>query len=1007
MLLNRCRAIARLLAVALLCMLFANGAQALDSSYRLADFHHDIWTGKNGAPADVSVVTQSTDGWIWLGTYHGLYRFDGRRFEKYAPQTGEKLLSQGISALWADDNGELWIGYLSGGMSILRDGVLRHIAPQRLDTPVTATYNMARDLDGGMWVATNSGLLHYVDGAWRAIGAESGLTAKPARDVVLDHYGRLWVLGEKFYLLERGTGRFHVADTGGNPSFVTEAPDGRIWALERGNWRALPAPAGVARTRVPAEKRRSTSAVDGIFDRDGNHWQVGCPVGLCFTPASRVAAADHFSPASAGVERLDQPSQMSSLTGTTVFEDRESNIWVSTQTGLERFRLNRLVAVDMPVGQQAFQLAKDDGGGFWSASRPGDYVFKVGKNVPLVLDRSHHRPLLVTAADGAFLLVDSRALERRSHGKTTVTPLPGAPDGKPVDNYPAAACGDADSAWVRIAFRGMFHLKDGQWSGPNPYGLPKGIRSITCEQNGVAWFAYHDGSLMRFERDRVETVLRAGESGVGVPSLIDAQDGIVLAGEKGLAVMTAGKFTSLAAADPEALTSISGLAITANGDRWFNGGKGIVHIRSDDWRNALRRPALPLRYEVFGAMDGLNGMAALAPGISAHVADDGTLMFATTSGIVSLNPANLHRNALPPPLAFSALHTPERSYTDFSALTLPPGTSSLRIDYTALSFVMPEKIRFQYMLDGVDAGWQAAGPMRMAVYTRLGPGNYRFKLRAVNEDGVASTGDAVLRFAIEPTFIQTPLFMALCVLLAGLLLYAVYAFRVRQVTRRYGDRMKERMAERERIARTLHDTLLQGVQGIILKVHGVGRTLPGDAPARAVLDTIMDEAEDLVNESRHQILAIRGADRYGHHLGQTLAEAGELLQENFGVPFRMQVSGQPEAIRNHVAEELYHIAREALLNAYKHAQASAVMLDIDFGRNALTLRVRDDGRGLDADILRDGCRPGHFGMPGMKERAAVIGASLEMVRSDGQGVELILKTPARAAYLSARRRRWW
>jgi signal transduction histidine kinase/ligand-binding sensor domain-containing protein len=983
---------------------FAGAAHALDSRYKLADFHHDIWNGKDGAPADVSAMAQSADGWLWLGTYHGLYRFDGRRFEKYAPQTGEKLLSQGISALWAGDDGELWIGYLSGGMSVLRDGKLRHIAPQRLDTPVTATYNMARDPDGSMWVATNGGLLRYVNGEWRKIGAESGLNAKPARDIALDHYGRLWVLGDRFYVLDRNTGAFHAAGTGDSASLVTEAPDGRAWQFERGNWRALPEPAGVARTPVPAGSNRHASTVEGLFDRDGNHWQLNCPVGLCFTPASRTG--DRFSPASSGVERLDQPSQMSSLTGTAVFEDREGNIWISTLTGLERFRLNRLVAIEMPAGQQGFQLARDDQNVFWSASRPGGYVFKVGRDVPLAVDASHRRPLLVTATDGSLLFADHLALRRRRGGKTADYPFPDGADGKPLDNYPAAACGNADSAWVRIAFRGMFYLKDGKWSGPNPYDLPKGIRSLTCEKNGAAWFAYHDGSLVRFERDGLAPVLRAGESEVGVPSLIDAQDGVVLAGEKGLSVLVDGKFARLSAADPEVLTSISGLAITADGDRWFNGARGVVHIRAADWKNALRQPASPLRYEVFGAMDGLNGMASLAPGVSAHVADDGTLMFSTTSGIVTLNPANLHRNTLPPPLAFTAVQTPERSYTDLSGLVLPPGTSSLRIDYTALSFVMPEKIRFQYMLEGVDAGWQNAGAMRLAIYTRLGAGQYRFHLKAINEDGVASTGDAVLSFSIEPTFIQTPLFTALCALLAGLLLYALYVFRVRRVTRRYGERMKERMAERERIARTLHDTLLQGVQGIILKVHGVGRTLPGDAAARGALDTIMDEAEALVNESRHQILAIRRADRYGDRLDQALAEAGELLQENFDTPFRLQVSGKPEAVDNHVAEEIYHIVREAMLNAYKHAQAATVALDIEFGRKALTLRVRDDGKGIDADVRRNGGRAGHFGLPGMRERAAAIGATLEIISREGQGVQLVLKVPARGTYLSTRRRRW-
>jgi signal transduction histidine kinase/ligand-binding sensor domain-containing protein len=983
-------------------------AHALDNVARLGDYQHTVWGPQQGAPTEVITMAQSRNGWLWLGTASGLFRYDGVRFEKFAPPLAEpQLLSRGISSLWAGDNGDLWIGYLIGGVSILHEGRLRHIAAQGTDAPVGGVFGMAMDHDGSMWVATTKGLRHYVAGAWQEIGPASGFPGPRADAVFIDHDGRVWASNERrIYQLQRSTGMFVDSGLYGTADDLAETADGYLWFGQKSAWRVL---AASATGRTPSARgfwshmgRRSS-----MFDRDGNHWQIRCPSGVCRTAAAGVRRGPRFDVADATTEHFDQPWQMGSLAANVMLQDREGNVWIGTQAGLERFRYQKLKAAGVPGGENFFHLAADDQGQVWASTMPNAYLFRLGAGTVRQVDRSDKNIVIGTATDGSLLLVDAHRFERRRGTHHTDVALPAGPDGKAVqNNYPLLVSGDADSAWVVIASRGIYHFQDGQWVDARRYGLALArLRALVAGHEGDVWFGYVDGTIIHLGRDGQLSKLKVDT--VGRVTLLDVTEGLVAGGERGLALWHNGQFHVVHAVDAEALSGISGLLIDASGDRWLNGSKGVVHVRATDWAAVLKRPELPLRYELLDALDGYPGTAQVTTiGPSAAQDRSGKLWFVGSGGVVSIDPAHIRRNSLPPPVVLTSLHTDigeglhalVGDYPATSGQQLPAGVSGVRINYTALSYVMPEHLRFYYKLDGVDEQWLAAGTSREAYYRQLMPGTYRFHVRASNEDGVVSQEDAVTTFSILPTFTQTLWFKLLCVGAAGALLYAVYAWRLQRLTHYYNEQMRVRLAERERIARGLHDTLLQNIQGLLLRFHGISLGLPARGGARREMQAVLDQAEQALVDSRRVITSMRVSTAHGEDLNGAFAMVGAALQDNFGARFKLTVQGKTVSLDGALGEEIYFIGREALLNAFEHAKAGEVELIISYGHPFFSLCVRDNGVGMDTASASQRQRDGHWGLSGMRERAGLIGGELSLLSEAGCGTHVVMRMAAALLY---------
>ncbi|HXR10039.1 MAG TPA: triple tyrosine motif-containing protein, partial [Candidatus Acidoferrales bacterium] len=336
----------------------------------------------------------------------------------------------------------------------------------------------------------------------------------------------------------------------------------------------------------------------------------------------------------------------------------------------------------------------------------------------------------------------------------------------------------------------------------------------------------------------------------------------------------------------------------------------------------------------------------------------------------------------------------------------PARVRDLEIDYTALSLVAPEKMKFRYQLEGYDRDWQDAGNRRQAFYTNLPPRNYRFRVRASNNSGMWNEAGAFLDFSIAPAYYQTGWFRASVAAAILIMLAAAYQLRLRYLKQQFHIRMEERVNERTRIARDFHDTLLQSFQGVLLKFQAV-RYLLQDRPAEAgtKLDAAIEEARQAIIEGRDAVEGLRSSTVIANDLAQAIGQLGEqLIADQKGQPgpeFRVEVQGKSRDLLPLVRDEVYRIAGEAVRNAFRHSRAGRIEVEIRYDQRELLLRVRDNEKGIDAKILEAGGRAGHHGLPGMQERAKLSGGKLTVWSELDSGTEIELTIPGSLAYAKA------
>jgi signal transduction histidine kinase len=386
---------------------------------------------------------------------------------------------------------------------------------------------------------------------------------------------------------------------------------------------------------------------------------------------------------------------------------------------------------------------------------------------------------------------------------------------------------------------------------------------------------------------------------------------------------------------------------------------------------------------------------------------DGRIWFDGNLGIGWLDPADIRGSLAPSPALIRSVTATGRTYSPREPLSLAPGTRDLQVDYTAVSLSRPDRVRFRYQLQGFDQGWVDAGPRRQAFYTNLRPGLYRFRVAAADEGRHWNETTAPIRITIPPTFLQGRSFALLCIATVIALLWLAYTARIRQLTAGLRSRLEERVAERERIARELHDTLLQGVQGLILMFQTATEEIPPDNPARKLMEEALDRADNVLIEGRDRVKDLRLPPVSNPDLAAVVSEIGAKLAHEESNRFKLSVDGTPRPLEPIVRDELLRIAKEGLTNAFRHAHARMIEAEIIYRRWDLRLRVRDDGCGIDPMILKQG-RPDHWGLLGMRERARRIHAAFDVWSRVGSGTEIELRVPARIAYRRCGRHlRWW
>ncbi|MGG7603578.1 sensor histidine kinase [Massilia sp. BKSP1R2A-1] len=964
----------------------------------LANYHHSRWTADEGAPPTIRAMAQTTDGWLWLGTLDGLYRFDGVQFSRHALPPGLGLNRNLIRYLHAGPRGELYIGRSAEGIAVLHpDGRLKELPPGPAVGSIASAVGV--DADGSLWMA-GRGIHRLQAGRWRAVEDGPEWRALDVRNFSLDSEGRLWLSRQSStWRLDRETGRFvRVLDQGGD---LLPAPDGALWLMsDDGSLRRLAAPG--ANRPVPVSRE---AADTGQFAPDGTLWTLACAGMPCPLPGAAAHAESAWRIAPARLASSSGSVQLSGKAPYAMLVDREGNAWVATENGIDRFRRKRILPTELAGEGTAYSLASDASGRVWAAHHLTGEMWQLLPEG--ALPARPGRPVTVLARDpaGALLLGGRRSIRRERGGVVEEIPLPPGPGGKAMDLRMLGILDDGKILWTATVETGLLAWRDGRWHTPEGFNMPKKIYQSALAGPGRLWLATGDGELFHYDVEQRRSAAPVDIRALGMTAAIFPGPELVLSGDNGSGVVRDGRLAMLRAADPNALRNVSGLVASADGDRWLNGAAGLVHVHAADWRRSIADPAIPLRYEVFDRLDGYPGRAVFENRWrSAWSADGRHLWLAASGGVVRIDTANIERNRIAPTPVILSLSTDRKTVhagrPGQASLRLPPGTARLRFDFTAPSLRMPERVRFEYMLEGVDSGWQNAGTRRSTSYTSVGPGDYVFRVRAVNEDGVPSKADAVMPLAIAPALWQTLSFRLVAALLAGALLAAAYRYRVRYLTRRAAERAHVQLAERERIARTLHDTFLQTVHSLMLRLDALAAGLPTGDRARRELEKVLDHAGSALSEGREQLRELRSGE--GVRLEDLLARVvGRLQGTHSGIGIGLRVEGPRRPLAPDVVGEAAAIATEALHNACLHAGASQVRVRVDHGGAQLVVCVMDDGRGIEAEGARKGAAEGHWGLVGMRERAQRIGAVLDVAPGPDGGTVVRLTVPASRAYPAA------
>ena len=966
-------------------------AWAGSPDFALRQLNHRIYTATDGAPTDIAALAQTPDGTLWIGSRTGLARFDGARFVKYPGPSEEPLLSTNVASLWPAPDGSLWIGFRPSGISVLRNGHVTRYG-ERDGLPRGTVQQFAPDTDGSLWAVAREGLLHFERGRWNKV--EVGPAFGAPYGVQRDRLGTLWVATTKgMFTRAAGENHFQQIDTRNyqspRGSVLVASSSGGVWASAERELLGFDRPGNLPRVITIPEIHAGPLLLDHLE----NVW------------ASDNGAPRLLRISNGEAEKLPLDSDPNSGLALSLLEDREHNVWVGTYSALHRFSRSNVVREAPPkcssYGMLSVAFVAGDAGSFWRSCDAGS-AGRVEQIRDGVVLSSHVTPVFSVAyrdPTGKVWFGGPTSLGYVEKGRVVSTPLPLPTSGRPLQ---AMLREDSGAWWLSVTRIGLFRVADGQWTENGGLeGLPHTYPIVTVAGGGGdLWFGYVDSRVARVRGREVRMFGELQGLEVGnVLSILPQGQQLWVGGELGFALLQGDRFFPVHAESGALFAGTSGIVRARNGDLWLNGIDGIVHIAHAEVERLIGDPGHRVVVEIFNYLDGVPGAAIqLRPQPSAIETTDGRVWFSNTGGIVAIDATQLVRNRLPPPVTIWSVSSGANRYPNRgNALQLPQHTTSLQIEYSAGSLTVPERVQFRYRLDGLDEDWQQVGSRREALYTNLGPGPYRFHVSASNNDGVWNEAGASMDFVIAPAFYQTRWFAFLCGLACLGVLSILYRMRVRQVAAQVRGRLEARLGERERIARELHDTLLQGIQGLIWKFQAVSDRIPSGEPARQLMEESLDRADTLLGESRDRVKDLRSVPGEVTDLLRALEAEGEHFSTQ-RTKFRVSQQGTARALHPIVREELLLIVREALANAFTHSGAANIESEVTYSMTGVRVAIRDDGEGIGPAILEAGGRPGHFGLVGMRERASKLGAQLEIWSKPGAGTEVDLHVPAPVAY---------
>jgi signal transduction histidine kinase/ligand-binding sensor domain-containing protein len=970
-------------------------AFCIDRDRQIGQLYHTAWTAKDGAPDKIVALAQTTDGYLWLGTDRGLFRFDGVTFERFKPRSGAGLPRNDVTALLAVAGGGLWVGMRTSGISLVENETVTNYGQQD-GLPPGSVRSIVRDRSGTIWAVTRGGVVQLKGSHWVLAGADRNVPNN-CYTAFLDREGTLWIGAEdRVVFLPEGHTNFQLAaDHLADAKKFAEASDGTVWMAEIGRSVRPVRVSGRSMTSAQAEVRVGSEAI--LIDNAGSLWIPTLGDGIRRVPYPEQMGALKISEYGPEAEIFTVKDGLSGNYAESILEDREGNVWIGTDAGLDRFSQAAFVPVFLPSGSSGFTLTAREQGGVWVSSQ-NRLLMQVrdGKVsiAPIVTGKESVTGVLSTYqnAKGDLWINTVHNLLLYSGGKLRkIATLPG---------YAEAMTEDRSGAlWVSLVAHGIGRLKDGNWVTLRALGGPAGeARAELTDAEGHVWFGFSDNTITVMDGNKFHNF--SSRDGITVGDILTfcrSHSSVWIGGSSGLALYDGSRFRTILPPDGGSFNAVSAILAPQGDGVWISEARGIIHIPESEITKLREDVEYKPIYRVFDYLDGLpEPPQGPFPSPSAVQGTDGMLWFATRENLVWIDPRRIPSNPVPPPVFIKSLLANERSYTPSSPLRLPARIHNLQLSFTALTLSIPERVRFRYKLEGQDKDWSDAGAARTAYYTNLGPGSYSFHVIACNDAGVWNDTGATLSFVIAPAFYQSLWFRGLLAFMVAGAVWLLYSARLRQATAEIQARLGERLEERERIARELHDTLIQSIDGLMLRVQ-TALDEPDPARSRLLIEKALDSADEVMLEGRERVHSLRAEAVAVKELSEALATYGEELAEELGIVFSIALAGSPKYIDPFVRDETYRIGREALANAFQHARATTIEVEVTYDSAMVHMRVRDDGGGIQQETMTSG-RPGHWGLRGMRERANAIGADLAIWSRPGAGTEIDLKIPAEVAY---------
>jgi signal transduction histidine kinase/ligand-binding sensor domain-containing protein len=974
------------------------GLFGVDSSPRpISQLVHTTWTAKDGAPGDIIDLGQTSDGYLWLGTRSGLIRFDGVRFVPFAPQRGDTIPAGGVRRVLGTRDGSLWIVWLSGVVSHLRNGRVRSFGPNDgLSVVVQLTESSTGTLVAGM----PKGIAHFVGGKWRDVSREWQYPGTESKAVWFDRDDALWAQTENRVVYRPANSQrfldpgYRVGQRAPRADFAQEK-DGTIWMAELSR----------SAHTVPqvGDTRTITEVIVGgwtlLIDRKGSLWIGTAGDGLRRIVDPTRVRGKRLTSSDPGAEQFTEKNGLLSDIVYALFEDREGNVWVATTRGLERFREGPFTPLATPGSVRLrFVYAASDTS-VWTATQnvPGIIRLRPGKQetVPGVQVQD-----VFEDTSGALWGFDPNKILRLN-----------APRSASIRLGPRSVQATQTLSDVTIDRAGVLWVFDGPHGSllrqtndslievahlPPP---PWASGSLFIDRQDRIWIA-QTNRVALYDRGRLRVFGAAEGVAAGIISGVfqDHAGSVWIANDAGLAKFDGERFRAIPARQALPGRVVFGMAEDEAGDWWVVTRTGVVRAPRGELERALADSNHTIRYRSFDQRDGLPGAVNGAPwGSQVTRAADGRIWVATDSGVASIDPRGL--SAPPaPPVHIETIRIDGEEHPPSDTIAIAPGSHSLEIDYTATTLSVPERVQFRYRLDGADATWQDVGTRRRAYYSALTPGTYRFRVAASSGDGVWTETAASLPFRVLPAWYQTISFRVGLILAIG----ALGATAAVLVQRRRHLRSQETLraqyeatlAERTRIAQDLHDTLLQGFAGVTLQLKTAELALP-DQPDVAA-ETIMrvhQLARASLREARERVWDMRETGLGSDDLPNALEAIARERTAGTGIAVSVNCMGRRRRVAQPVEDAALRIGREAVANAIRHAEARRVEIHVDFRPTRLHLEVRDDGRGFTPDEAEAARQQGHFGLTGARERARHMGGTCDVFARPGGGTIVAVDLP--------------